>query len=284
MAEPLPLAMAIVRGPGQCWLTLMTSSRSSCSAREGLARIPTRFSAPRKPTCAGVTAGAAAMNDLRACRGPFVATGVVAAGVGTADGGAACARAARAGAAGAAKAGGSGAGSAAAGAAGAGVVGGSGDAGAAGGSEAGVVEAKEPVSAATAGADVGRSSPRHQLGSSSSAGGSGVTGADAGPSPISWSGADSGLPASSRGGAAVTVPSGCTRTMLEPVGSIASTRTGPPTTRAAFWVMSAAASARAPFTSSALMRCLVFPMVTSPVPSEKTRARTGGNGGRSSPR
>jgi hypothetical protein len=50
---PLPLTIAIVRGPGQCWLTASASARSSRSAALGLIRTPTRVISPRAPVAAG---------------------------------------------------------------------------------------------------------------------------------------------------------------------------------------------------------------------------------------
>jgi len=45
--------MAMVRGPGQCWLTACTSARSARSASLGAMRMPRRVMAPRQPWVAG---------------------------------------------------------------------------------------------------------------------------------------------------------------------------------------------------------------------------------------
>ena len=64
LAPPLRLTTAMVRGPGQCWLTVRMSSRSESSSSEGSIRMPRRVSAPRQPWVAGSRTGALTRKDV----------------------------------------------------------------------------------------------------------------------------------------------------------------------------------------------------------------------------
>src|SRR5699024_10394642 len=67
-APPLPLTTAIVRGPGHRWDTACTSSRSACSAADGLRRSPRLTSTPRHPLVAGLSCCFCVRNDSLASR------------------------------------------------------------------------------------------------------------------------------------------------------------------------------------------------------------------------
>lgn len=62
---PLPLTIAMVRSPGQCWETLAMSARSVSSAGEGGSDSPIVLATPRKPRVAGALPEIFSSSDSR---------------------------------------------------------------------------------------------------------------------------------------------------------------------------------------------------------------------------